>query len=444
MPQDTGRVTLGLEPGMARPPHATELAAGRRSGLVYLVLCVLVLSAGLVDLGSAIWNVQIMLLHELAFMVVYVALLRPPIDLAHGLKHGSVVYWTGVLWVLSVTIALVWSPLGTGAEPLGQLRYLQTLLHVMFFLVLRDFLIRHPAPLGWVVLAIPASGLLVALGMSYQLFQLETYDAAASYRWFNDPPLNGHIRYAGYQITAAIAASIAFFLSAGRVPLGRMPLFVGLVALCTLLFWIGGRGAIISVVAAFACLALVAALKGLRGHRIWLAFWTAMAIGIALAELAAVFPWNGVISAVTRTVDAADLTQASSDRLILWQEAWESVRGHLAFGLGPQGYFFMPNRSFGLQPHSMPLQFVVEWGVIGSLLFLSMLAYGFWRGFVSHVVRASADMNLAALSAGSIIVALTVHGLVDGTYYHPQPSFYLAVAFAIWTLPRRAEGKNRR
>ncbi len=85
------------------------------------------------------------------------------------------------------------------------------------------------------------------------------------------------------------------------------------------------------------------------------------------------------------------------------------------------------------------MQFLVEWGAIGALLFLGLLLYGFYAGFLEHVVRARGALDVAALSAGTIIVVLTVHGLVDGTYYHPQPSLYLALGFAIWTLPRRSE-----
>ena len=93
----------------------------------------------------------------------------------------------------------------------------------------------------------------------------------------------------------------------------------------------------------------------------------------------------------------------------------------------------------GDQPHNLVLQFVLEWGVVGSAIFLALLAYAFFRGLAAHIVRAGREVDLAALSAGSVIVALTVHALVDGTYFHPQPSFYLALAFAVWTLPRRSE-----
>lgn len=435
---------MRAEAGVAGAPRALQLDPRSKPGLVYLILCILVLSAGLIAFRSSGWNANVMLLHELIFMASYVFLLRPPFDLSASVKGNPVAYSLGLPWALSITVSLIWSPLGMGHELLGILRYFQTLFHVMFFFVLRDFLARYPVPRHWILLVIPVSGLVVALVMGYQLLQLDSYDEAIAQQWFNNPPLNGHIRYTGYQIAAAIAATVAFFVFPARAPLGRKPLFLILVVLCTLLFWMGGRASILGVVVVFAALALMARIKGVGGRYLRLGLAGSMIIGLVLAQAMAVFPWNGLFSALSRTVEASDLVRVSSGRLTLWREAWDSVQPHLAFGLGPQGYFFMPNRSFGLQPHSMLVQFVVEWGLIGTLLFLGLLAYGFWRGIVAHVAMAGTDVNPAALSAGSVIVALTVLGLVDGTYYHPQPSLYLAIAFAIWTLPGRAETEASR
>ena len=127
------------------------------------------------------------------------------------------------------------------------MRFNQTIFHVMFFFFLRDFLSRYPVPIHWVLLVIPVSGVIVAVGMAGLLYQLDAYDVAASKQWFVNPPFNGHIRYTGYQTAAAIAALLPFFLSADRFPVNRSVLSVALVILCTLLCWMGGRASIISV-----------------------------------------------------------------------------------------------------------------------------------------------------------------------------------------------------
>ena len=183
---------------------------------------------------------------------------------------------------------------------------------------------------------------------------------------------------------------------------------------------------------------------GVKARGLWFAFASSVAVGLLISDWSAVFSWNGVVDyVVTRALESQDPNTFGSGfesgRFDIWRGSWQSVQEHLLFGLGPNGYWFMPNRITGVQPHSFLVQFLLEWGLSGALLFLGLLLYGFWRGFLEHVVRARGDFDVVSLSAGTVIVVLTVHGLVDGTYYHPQPSLYLALAFAIWTLPRRFE-----
>ena len=107
----------------------------------------------------------------------------------------------------------------------------------------------------------------------------------------------------------------------------------------------------------------------------------------------------------------------------------------MLFGLGPQGYLLMPNHIFGVHPHNIIVQFVVEWGVSGTVLFLFLLIKGFWVGLKRNVLETGKSINKYKLVAGAVITTLSIHALFDGTYYHPQPSIYLAIAFAIWITP---------
>ena len=410
-------------------------------GMVFLALCVLVFAAGLSTLSTPLANATIISGYEIAFVLIYYLWSRTSSRDAEATKINSIIAIAIVAWFGSVTISLLASPLGVAGTWPGVLRYQQTVFHVIFFIAVRDFFSRFEPPVHWILLVIPASCLAVALGMAYLLLNLDHFDAATGELWFTDPPFNSHIRHTGYQVAAGVSALSVFFVSGSRVPVNRMLLLPVLVILCAFLLWMGGRGAVFSVLAAFGLLAFALWVKGVRSWNLWLAFSLSIGAGLLLSEWLAVFSWNGVVDLATRTVEAAgakDLNQLATGRLGLWLTSWDSVKDHLLFGLGPQGYWFMPNRVFGIQPHSFLVQFLVEWGLVGGLLFLGLLLYGFWRGFLEHVVRARGGLDIASLSAGTMIVALTVHGLVDGTYYHPQPSLYLALGFAVWTLPRRA------
>jgi O-antigen ligase len=88
-----------------------------------------------------------------------------------------------------------------------------------------------------------------------------------------------------------------------------------------------------------------------------------------------------------------------------------------------------------VQPHSALLQFLLEWGIVGTLLFSFVLLKGFIYGLRLHIMNKSLSATPYSIGAGSVIIALSIHGLFDGTYYHPQPSIFLAIAFAIWVSP---------
>ena len=429
-------------PPQEPPPRPAKQGRHPTPRGVFGVLCALVFAAGLSTTGTVLWNATVISLYELIFVLVYVALLRHLPRTAGSGRTTRILLVAIALWMVCITISFVASPYDVAATVPGRLRYLQTISHVVFFGAVRDFLCRVRLPVTWLLMVIPASGFAVALMAAYLLIGADGQNPAVSERWFNDPPFNSHIRHSGYQIAAGVGALTAFFVSGSRASPARVALLLVLIVLCAFLLWMGGRASILSVLTAFALLAAAVRIKGVAGGGLWLAFTLSMAAGLVLSEWLAVFDWNGVVDLATRTAEAVaaeDLNQLGTGRIDIWRTSWESVREHLIFGLGPNGYWFMPNRVFGVQPHSFLVQFLVEWGLAGGLLFLGLLLYGFWRGFLEHVVRARGELDVASLSAGTVIVVLTVHGLVDGTYYHPQPSLYLALAFAIWTLPRRSE-----
>ena len=429
----------GQAAGRSGPAQAVRARSITGPQIVFTALCVLVFLAGVTTPFSTMWNAAVLSFYEIAFVLMYVILSRLSPSDVQPAKADVIITIALAAWFVSVTISLISSPLGVARTIPGVMRYEQTISHVIFFMAVREFFCRYRPPTHWVWIAVAASCFASALGLGYRLARLDSYDAEASLAWFNNPPFNTHIRHTGYQVTAAVAALLVFFVAGGRVWVGRLPPLLILVTLSTLLIWAGGRGAIFSVLGAFLLLAVTLRAKGVGSRDLWIAFIIAGVAGLLVSEWIAVFKWNGVIDLASRTAGAETLNQLSTGRLAFWKTSWESVKDHLPFGLGPQGYWYMPNRIFGVQPHSFLVQFLVEWGLVGSLLFLALLAYAFFRGFYLNIVQPRGYLNIASLAAGTVIVALTAHGLVDGTYYHTQPSLYLALGFAIWTLPPRPE-----
>ena len=294
-------------------------------------------AAGLSTFWSPNLNATIISGYEIVFVLVYVILSRLSPGTAAAPKTNLIVLVAVAAWFGSVTISLLASPYDMVREGPGLLRYEQTAAHVAFFVIVREFFGRYRVPVHWALLAIPASCLAVVVSAAYLLLDLDQFDADVGSRWFHDPPFNTHIRHTGYQVTAGAAALIAFFAAEKRVPLGRAPLWLALTVLLAFLFWMGGRGATISVLAAFIVLAIALRTLGANNRGLWLAFASSTALGLIFSDSFAVFDWNGVIDRVAAQTSEAsgaqDLNQFGSGRIDLWRRGTNSLAAERDFCL---------------------------------------------------------------------------------------------------------------
>ncbi len=406
---------------------------------IYRTLGIVLLLSGLLTIDGPIVNPAIVFLLELFFVIYYLAKvgIHQVITLQAGMR--SIVLYVFTIWALVITLSLFTSPINTGPVPLGISRFIQTLMHVLLFFLVRDLLLRYPLSHQWTLLSIPIACLTVALGMIgfYILALLQgTID---DLNWFNAPPFNSHIRHTGYQVSAGISVLFAFLAVRPVAKRQLWSLTVALAVLCAFLFWMGGRGSIIGVGGALIFVFILLLRRSANPSRFLVIVFACIVAGLVFSELFAVFDWNGILETVTRTVGAKTAESLSSGRTEIWAAAWAAFVEHPVLGLGPGSYIHIPNKFYGVQPHSMILQFLLEWGVAGTILFAGLLIHGFVKGLGLHVLNNRRDIDAVMMAAGSIIVCLTVQGPIDGTYFHPQPSLFLAVCFAFWTTPGRVE-----
>ena len=100
---------------------------------------------------------------------------------------------------------------------------------------------------------------------------------------------------------------------------------------------------------------------------------------LGLSQQVSLFEWNGFHRHLTpiekpiTTTELSNINQISTGRSEMWALSLQAMSASPWFGLGPYGYFFIENRSYGDQPHNFLIQFLVEWGVIGTLLLLFAL-----------------------------------------------------------------------
>jgi len=410
--------------------------------LSILVLCYFAFRIVSITGGDSFTNAILIMELEYVVIVLYLLILREFPPFLRIIKENRMVSFLLFLWLLSVTYSfLSWplAPLQKSAEYYVQQRYFQTITHVIFFIFIWDLFNRYRPPLKWLVYTIAASSLFV-VGYFLKDWMSGAYPVGDI--WPSHPPLNSNKNHTGYQLEAAIAFFLSMVIFNVAINLKSTIKILVWVILWAFLFWLGGRGAALSLIGAMFFVWAALYFKKLNSKQFAFLIIFVLAIAIVISEWLSVFPWSGILYRMSLVVQADSIREASYDRIDIWEATWESVKNNIFFGLGPQGYRLMTYHDQGVQPHNVFMQFLVEWGVVGTGLFLYLLTRTFIKGFKLHVLNGRETYNIFVISAGAVILSLSAHALIDGTYYHPQPSVYLAIAFAIWIVPWHQEREN--
>jgi O-antigen ligase len=383
------------------------------------------ITTGIWDLG----NSRIVMFHELVFVVACV--IGVGVKSYVGLiKAKPVVSVLLVAWLFSITLSLLLSPYNLAYLSIGRARYFETILHILFFLNLLAYFRLYQPPLRYIIYILLFSNAFVVIqAISVWHFSSEA-GIHTSQAWFSRFPFVGHARHAGYNMLVAVLSGVFLLLSESQL---WQRIFISLafffVSAC--LFWLGGRGSMLSAVLALGLIFVWVRRQVVIDRKLLILTLSVVMFALLAAHFAAAFSWNGVWNSIGRSVAAESPNRLSSGRLEIWLYALDAIRNDWFFGLGSQGYLFIPGkwRSTAM-PHNAVVQFLVEWGVLGAALFISVFLYGLRQAFVRLRVP-SFSITAETLSAMTIVVALAVHGLTDGTFYHGKASFYMALCFAI-------------
>lgn len=410
-----------------------DLRVGHQA--LYLLLLILVFSAAFTTGSWDIGNSRVVLYHELAFIAAYILVFRGKMPLLQDIKRRPFVAALVLLWAASITVSLGQSPLGLRYLTIAQFRYAETLAHVAFFAVLYSFFRAFVLPYRLLFVAVLLSYALIVVH-AFMTWHFSPDPGIHSHRmWFSHFPFTGHARHAGYNMMVACIAGATLWMSSREKMSGMAANALGLFLVGACLIWLGGRGSMLSVVLAVLIVACITRQQlNISARRVWLLMGI-VALALLAAELAAQFRFNGLYNSFARSLAADDLNRLSSSRLAIWADALSKLEGHWLMGLGSQAYLFLPDKLARKtsMPHNMVVQFLVEWGVVGTLLFLALLARYLRSGFVSlRQLKDGMVDKWYLLGSAIVVLALMLHGLTDGTFYHGKATFYIALFAAVW------------
>ncbi|MCK5881374.1 MAG: O-antigen ligase family protein [Sinobacterium sp.] len=408
------------------------------------------------------------LLAALILSVIVLAVFTPSKPLLSSLKlirtNHPLAFHAGIAWLCFTFISLLIVLLQEHTairKFAGIARQLYILLEIGFALVIIHQLSSR---------SIQSKNLLFSLAagfftlVSYQSWAIYFHPIQQSSFWSWTPLMAPNIRDTG---TIASAITGAFFC---LTLLEKRPatalIFLSLTSLSwTYLMWTGGRtgNAAIIIVLLLICLLQTALTR--TTAKGFLIFIITGFIAFNLSNHLAVYDWNGfqrienkfshnifelnenniskkapLNSETVNTENSIKSVQPLTEekighREIMWSKAWQAFKRSPVIGLGPNGWFFSPEKkSSGAiqdQPHNIVLQALVEWGLVGSCLFFMMLA-GFILPKLKHLKTAFGQAQITYISSGSMILVLSLHSLTSGTYWNFQSVTVVVLAYSVW------------
>jgi len=321
-----------------------------------------------------------------------------------------------IIWLLAATIAVIFSPDQQAGLGLLKAYFIEP---VIFYLVFIN-VIKEKKQLK---LAAWSLGLLVAWLSVYAIIQYFTgvgipdpWQAAESRR---------------------VVAVFPYPNALGLLLAPILALFIGLAARVKFFtkrtFW---WGVMIIMLGSFSLLAAVS-----QGA------WLGLALALVFLSFF-LFSWKKVLSfwliiiililAIPQARDylmpLATFSDVSGDvRKVMWQGTWNLLKARPVLGSGLAGfpyyyeqYRLIKHTEFLLYPHNIILNFWVELGLLGLIIFVWLLVWFFRRGYqLLKTKNIEFNWVIALMTA---MVCLIGHGLVDVPYFKND----LAVLF--WLL----------
>ncbi|HEY0112057.1 MAG TPA: O-antigen ligase family protein [Allosphingosinicella sp.] len=378
-----------------------------------------------------------------------------------GLEHRPLQDWSRSLWipVLLIEAIALFGALRLGARPLSMLegqsfclnaalaalvglalatatavaaqpqlalvRTLGTLLHLGLALSLASLFAS-----GWNTLSSRVWPLLV-LGTCALLPVIALYVAAipdpARFDWENFWLAGSNVRQLGFYCVVGAAGALG--LAEGAADRRRYLLWtLAATSMIALACWSGTRSALIAAALSFAL--GFATLPALRSRQVLAAAFISFAGGALLSlTLAPPSHLYGITRMVETTAQpvAGPAGGVGSGRVEMWLGTIQTILERPFFGHGAGQFRFVVEEAGARysHPHNLFLQLLVEWGVAGTLLFLSLAVPLWWR---FH--RAVRDGGADLLPAFLVVNGLIALSMIEGALYHPWPVMIAAIGFA--------------
>jgi len=335
------------------------------------------------------------------------------------------------LFLISITISYVGSP--GKIEDWGfqyvRHKYLQSVIYFLFFIATYIYLNKYQLNFKYLKKVIIISALLFVL-ITYTKYFFEVNSEI-----YNLLSFFSTIRSPGYVLTSLISLFIGFVLIKNSKNLNFTDIAI-LSTLISLVYFFGGRGNLISII--IACIISIVYQRIIKENTNVLisTYLTSFVLGLIILEIFKfLYSLNSDITVQSHTL----LRSNFLDRIEVWVASLNLLKENVFFGQGPNILILLQanglleignwskNNMMVSHPHNFLIQFLIEWGLIGTLLILFLMTKNIFKGIIILIKKQNKYLIIPVLN----IAGLTAHGMVDGTYIHPVTVTFLLISNAM-------------
>lgn len=312
--------------------------------------------------------------------------------------------------------------------------FLISVLHAMLALGLSDRLKAVWQGGGNCLLMAVSIGAALYCVTAYGLFLSVRHDP--DYDWITIGAGVSNVRQLAFYGLAAACGGLAFAIHLPDTPArARVSAIFAAVAIIgiAMVFWRGSRAGTIGLLLSIVLLVLVTS----SGRRVRsMAIVSGAVAGGALLSMIWVPPhpqW-GIMQIFGRMVDIDQgLEHYSSSRWTIWQDTLSHILDKPLFGHG-MGMFKadIGDLAGGIaQPHNFVLQFLYQWGIVGTGAVLLMI----WPA-VHRIIPTLTSHRAGGIAALSLIVGQVGMAMMDGNLFYTYPTSIVVLALVVLATDR--------
>ena len=221
--------------------------------------------------------------------------------------------------------------------------------------------------------------------------------------------------FGAHQFAGALAALGLLVIAPPAQREGKLLASLSALIVWTGLAWSGSRAPAVGL----AVTLVLWFWRGTPGERRRLLQWVPVLSILALAlsyPLGTPYPQLGWWDAFTRTAEASGLEAISSDRTRFWSVTLDYALTSPWIGHGADSYLYIHPAQNGNQPHNALLQWLLEYGLLGALPLVALVARGI-SGLFSAKVSSASERPFRTWACVALAGA-AVYAFFDGVFYH--------------------------